>query len=271
MATTFKKLVSLMAYEAPLTERKDDYYLRAKTNPDTIGLREIANEVAQRLNKNADDIYTILNDAEKVKADAVASSYIVSTPTALIRPCASGTVVEAELSQPVDHSKVKVYATLSMGSLLRQEMENCRLEIFTQPAVVGPLLNGAVAQTRATDGSVTTRAPQAGKNIRLTGRNIKIAGTDPSVGVTFTSVETPSTKVHIPLDEITVNEPKQLIFVLPAQVTDGLWRVSVCTQYASGGHIVKEPRMYELSEPIAVGESAVDPGGEGEGGGGGMG
>ena len=82
MPTTFNKLVSLIAYDAKLTEQEGDYYLRAKTMPDTITLRNIAEEVAVRLNKNADEVYTILNDAERVKCDAVSSSYIVSTPTA---------------------------------------------------------------------------------------------------------------------------------------------------------------------------------------------
>lgn len=256
MPTTFNKLISLIAYDAKLTEQEGDYYLRAKTMPDTITLRNIAEEVAVRLNKNADEVYTILNDAEQVKCDAVSSSYIVSTPTALIRPGASGTVMETELSQAVDRNKIKVYATLSMGSSLREAMQECRLEIFTQPAVVGPLLNGAVAQTRADDGTLATKAPEPGKNIRLTGRNIKIAGTDPSVGVTFTSVEEPSTTVFVPLADITVNEPKQLIFVLPTEVTDGLWRVKVTTQYTSGGHEVKEPRSYELPTTLAVGTAA---------------
>ena len=168
MAKTFTKLVSLVAYDATLTERTDDFYLRAKTMPDTVSLRDIAAEVATRLNRNEDEIFAVLNDAERVKADAVASSYIVSTPTALMRPCAGGTVLKSDLSQAIDRKKVKVYATLSMGPLLRTEMEGCRVELFTQPAVVGPLLNGAVAQTRAADGTVSTRAPQAGKNIRLT-------------------------------------------------------------------------------------------------------
>ena len=56
----------------------------------------------------------------------------------------------------MDHDKVKVYATVSQGSLLRETMNACRLEIFTQPAVVGPLLNGAVAETRAADGVTKT-------------------------------------------------------------------------------------------------------------------
>ena len=268
MPTTFNKLISLIAYDAKLTEQEGDYYLRAKTMPDTISLRGIAEEVAVRLNKNADEVYTILNDAEQVKCDAVSSSYIVSTPTALIRPGASGTVMETELSQAVDRNKIKVYATLSMGSSLREAMQECRLEIFTQPAVVGPLLNGAVAQTRADDGTLATKAPEPGKNIRLTGRNIKIAGTDPSVGVTFTSVEEPDTQVFVPLADITVNEPKPLIFVRPAEVTDGLWRVKVTAQYSSSKHIVETPRTYELPTPITVGSAAENPGsGEEEEGG----
>lgn len=267
--TTFTKLISLVAYDATLTERPDDFYLRAKTMPDTIDLHAVARETALRLGgKNEDEVYTLLNAAESVKCDALSSGYIVSTPTALMQPCASGTVLKADLSKAPDRTKVKVYATLSMGPALRQSMEACQLEIFAQPAVVGPLLNGAVAATRTTADGATTRVPLPGKNITLTGRNLKLAGTDPAVGVTFTSVETPSKKVFVPAEDVTINEPKRLIFVLPATVTDGLWRVSISTQYGSGRTTVKNLRTYELDEPIAVGTAAEEGGGSGSGGGG---
>ncbi len=267
--TTFTKLISLVAYDATLTERPDDFYLRAKTMPDTIDLHAVARETALRLGgKNEDEVYTLLNAAESVKCDALSSGYIVATPTALMQPCASGTVLKADLSKAPDRTKVKVYATLSMGPALRQSMEACQLEIFTQPAVVGPLLNGAVAATRTTADGATTRVPLPGKNITLTGRNLKLAGTDPAVGVTFTSVETPSKKVFVPAEDVTINEPKRLIFVLPATVTDGLWRVSISTQYGSGRTTVKNLRTYELDEPIAVGTAAEEGGGSGSGGGG---
>ena len=257
-----------MAYDATLTERKDDYYLRAKTNG-SLDLRAIAREYATQNNLNEDQVYAILNGAEQVKANAVASGYIVNTPTALYQPAATGTVLKADLSKPVDHDKVKVYATVSQGSLLRETMNACRLEIFTQPAVVGPLLNGAVAETRAADGVTKTEtAPTPGKNLTLTGRNIKVVGTDPSVGVTFTSVESPQTTVKVGPADITVNEPSRLIFVLPEEVTDGLWTVSVTTQAGSGSnrHQVKEPRTYVLDTPLAVGTAYVPPT-EGEGSG----
>lgn len=267
--TTFTKLISLVAYDATLTERPDDFYLRAKTMPDTIDLHAVARETALRLGgKNEDEVYTLLNAAESVKCDALSSGYIVATPTALMQPCASGTVLKADLSKAPDRTKMKVYATLSMGPALRQSMEACQLEIFTQPAVVGPLLNGAVAATRTTADGATTRVPLPGKNITLTGRNLKLAGTDPAVGVTFTSVETPSKKVFVPAEDVTINEPKRLIFVLPATVTDGLWRVSISTQYGSGRTTVKNLRTYELDEPIAVGTAAEEGGGSGSGGGG---
>ena len=267
--TTFTKLISLVAYDATLTERPDDFYLRAKTMPDTIDLHAVARETALRLGgKNEDEVYTLLNAAESVKCDALSSGYIVATPTALMQPCASGTVLKADLSKAPDRTKVKVYASLSMGPALRQSMEACQLEIFTQPAVVGPLLNGAVAATRTTADGATTRVPLPGKNITLTGRNLKLAGTDPAVGVTFTSVETPSKSVFVPAEDVTINEPKRLIFVLPATVTDGLWRVSISTQYGSGRTTVKNLRTYELDEPIAVGTAAEEGGGSGSGGGG---
>ena len=260
--TTFTKLISLVAYDATLTERPDDFYLRAKTMPDTIDLHAVARETALRLGgKNEDEVYTLLNAAESVKCDALSSGYIVATPTALMQPCASGTVLKADLSKAPDRTKVKVYATLSMGPALRQSMEACQVEIFTQPAVVGPLLNGAVAATRTTADGATTRVP-------LPGRNLKLAGTDPAVGVTFTSVETPSKKVFVPAEDVTINEPKRLIFVLPATVTDGLWRVSISTQYGSGRTTVKNLRTYELDEPIAVGTATEEGGGSGSGGGG---
>ena len=82
MSTTFPNLISLMAYDATLTERKDDFYLRAKT-VGSLSLQDIAREYAAQNNRNADEVYAILNGVEQIKAEAIASGYIVNTPTPL--------------------------------------------------------------------------------------------------------------------------------------------------------------------------------------------
>ena len=53
MSSTYKKLISLMAYDAALTERTDDYYLRAKT-VGSLSLQDLAREYAAQTNRNAD-------------------------------------------------------------------------------------------------------------------------------------------------------------------------------------------------------------------------
>ena len=83
--TTFDKLISLMAYDAPLTERTDDFYLRAKTTG-SLTLQDLAREYAARSNRDADEVYAILNGVEQVKAGArpglvTDKAYTLNLPT----------------------------------------------------------------------------------------------------------------------------------------------------------------------------------------------
>lgn len=189
--TTFTKTISLMAYENNLTpDIGDDYTLRVKTQSASLDVAAIAREVALQQGKyQEDEITLLLNKTCEVIADAVASGYVVNLPVALIQPTASGVVLKSELSQAPDRDKIKVSASFTPGKLLREALASARLELFNQPAPVGPLLNGAVS-TRAAQPGVTTRVPlEAGDMCVLTGRNLKLAGTDPSVGILLTSVE----------------------------------------------------------------------------------
>lgn len=267
---TFDKLISLMAYTNNLTQQEGDYYLRVKTMPRSVDLKAIAREVAARLGgKNEDEIFTILNAAEAVKCDAVSSGFIVNTPFCLAQPGAGGNVLKTDLSKAVDRNRVKVYANISMGSDLRKALESCQVEIFTQPAPVGPIVNGASSGQFEADG--TTRAPiAAGGALNVEGDKLKLAGDSPEVGVTLTSVSDPDTSYFIPRNAMLINEPKRLMFLLPAEVNEGSWFITVCTQYSTSGRVVKDPRSYTMDVPFTIGEAST-PTEPDEGGGGSMG
>lgn len=269
--STFTKTLSLMAYENNLTaDIADDYILRVKTQAKSLDVAALAREVAQQQGKyQEDEIMLILNKACEVVADAVASGYIVNLPVALIQPTASGVVMKSELSQAPNRDKVKVNASFTSGKLLREALAGARLELFTQPAPVGPLLNGAVSTRSVTDADgVATRAPlEAGDMCVLTGRNLKLAGTDPSVGILLTSVDSPSTTHFISPDRVSPNEPKRLQFVLPADIAEGAWTVKVTTQYSNGARLVATPRSYVMDTPLVIGEGSGGGGNEGGGGG----
>lgn len=268
--TTFTKTISLMAYENNLTpDIADDYTLRVKTQSASLDVSAVAREVALQQGKyQEDEITLLLNKTCEVIADAVASGYVVNLPVALIQPTASGVVLKSELSQAPDRDKIKVSASFTPGKLLREALASARLELFSQPAPVGPLLNGAVS-TRAAQPGVTTRVPlEAGDMCVLTGRNLKLAGTDPSVGILLTSVEDASKTFFITPYRVNPNEPRRLQFVLPAAMTEGAWTVQVTTQYSSGGRLVTTPRTTVMDAPLIIGEVSEDGGGSGSGEGG---
>lgn len=263
--STFTKTLSLMAYENNLTKDiPDDYTLRVKTQAKSLDVAAIAREVARQQGKyQEDEIALILNKTCEIVADAVASGYIVNLPVALIQPTASGVVMKSELSQAPNREKIKVNASFSAGKLLREAMAEARLELFTQPAPVGPMLNGAVSTRSVTDADgVITRTPlEAGDMCVLTGRNLKLAGDDPSVGILLTSVDSPSTTFFIKPDRVSPNEPKRLQFVLPIDMTEGAWEVKVTTQYSPSNKPVATPRSYVMDTPLIIGENGGDGGG----------
>ena len=258
-SSTFTKTLSLMAYENSLTpETPDDYILRVKTQPRSLDVSDIAREVARRLGKyQEDEIGLITNNVCEVVADAVASGYMVNLPLCHIQPTVSGVVMKNELSLAPDHKKVKVGTTFSAGAQMREAIKNAKLELFVQPAPVGPLLNGGInTRTVVDDKGAATRAPlMAGDMCVLTGSKIKLAGTDPSVGILLTSVDTPSKTYFISPDYVYPNEPKRLQFVLPADMAEGDWMVKVTTQYGSGHTLVAKPRSCVLDTPITIGET----------------
>lgn len=270
MAVEFTQTLDLAALDNPLTEQTNDYYLQVNLKPDTVKPADVARIVAQRLGLNLDQklVETILGCADQVKADAIASGYVVSTPLAVLKASASGKVLNTELMNAPDRNKVKLSTAFAQGPLLRTALDTCHLNLFAQPAPVGPRLGGSEAATRNADG--TTRAVSTGTLVYLRGKGIKLAGSHESVGILLTSMADSSKTVFIAPADVPINEPKRLGFVLPATVTDGSWKVRVTTQYSSSAYTLKEPRFYDMPDPMLVGAAPETPGGGSGSGSGGL-
>ena len=63
-------------------------------------------------------------------------------------------------------------------------------------------------------------------------------------------------------DQITINNPSSLTLLLPADLAEGEYTLTVTTQYGSAGHILKTPRS--VSTQIWVGGKPADGGGDSE-------
>lgn len=149
--------------------------------------------------------------------------------------------------------KNSIYVSLTQGKALREAIADTTVQILGDRQAAMYINGTEDASTRATDLSAT-----AGRNFTVIGKNIKKAGTDPAVGITLTSSEGVVTKLAD--DMLVVNEPSKLILLLPANLADGEYTLTVTTQYTGSGKTpLKAPRT--ASQTIYIGKAPAGGGG----------
>ena len=87
-----------------------------------------------------------------------------------------------------------------------------------------------------------------------------VVGDNESVGVMLTNAAKAITKLTD--DLITINHFSSLTLLLPADLAEGEYTLTVTTQYSSFGYVLKEPRT--ISTQIWVGGKPADGGGDSE-------
>lgn len=153
-----------------------------------------------------------------------------------------------------------IQVNFTQGKALREAIADTAVEIIGEKGSSIYINSGLNVATRAPGYTAT-----AGRNFTLTGKNIRVVGTDPAVGITLTSASNTVTKIAE--DMIAVNEPSKVMILIPAGLADGVYTLTLTTQYASGGKLLSMPRS--VSQSITIGE-APSGGGSGEGGDGGL-
>ena len=134
---------------------------------------------------------------------------------------------------------------------MREAIAQTSVNILGEKRDAMYIIGGEDAATRATDGMAT-----AGRNYTLNGRLIKVVGEHESVGITLTDASGKVSK--LPNDMLVVNNPSQLIILLPSDLTDGHYTLTVTTQYSGTNTLLKTPRS--TSKVITIGQSGGSEG-----------
>lgn len=146
--------------------------------------------------------------------------------------------------------KNSVYVALTQGQELRQGIAETAVSILGEKANVMYILETEDRKTKLKDGSAT-----AGKNLFVRGAMLKVVGDDPSVGVTLTNNKGEVTRIDD--DDITINRPSELTLLLPTNLADGEYTLTVTTQFSKGRAPVKTPRSVSTTIYIG-GKPAID-------------
>ena len=150
--------------------------------------------------------------------------------------------------------------TIAQGVDWREAIRNTTVNVLGEKAEVMYISGTTDIATRATDRTATPGYP-----FTVEGNYLKLVGDDPAVGITIISEEGTETRVDSGM--VAVNEPKKLVFVLPAGLAEGTYTLRIATQYngSNTGTLRKTPRVVE--SPLYIGVAPTTPGDSDEDGG----
>lgn len=162
------------------------------------------------------------------------SGYSVNAGLYYASPSFRG-VIEDSVWNPQKNS---IEVNFNMGADLRRAVKDTTVNIVGEKGAAIYIGGVADAATRAQDATAT-----AGRAFTLVGRNLRVAGTDGDVGITLTSES--GTVTRITDDLFVLNDSLKVIFIIPAGLAEGTYRLRLATQYGRGNRLLKSVRSVE--------------------------
>lgn len=178
---------------------------------------------------------------DRVVARLLMNGYQVNTGLFYAVPRFTG-VVEGGKWTP---GKNGIYVSFTQDKVLREEIAKTEVEVLTEKPNVMYVIETEDRSTGLKDGSMTP-----GRNFAIRGAYLRVEGDDPSVGIIFTHSET-KVETRLTSDLFGINNPSELMFIVPQDLTEGTYELTIRTTYTRGGVPLKQPRS--LSIPVFIG------------------
>ncbi|MDR1221051.1 MAG: DUF4469 domain-containing protein [Treponema sp.] len=187
------------------------------------------------------DVISVIEAEKQVISKIIVGGGAVNTELFNAFPSISGVFDSPDA--PFDPAKHKVHIKLQPGVALRAAVADVKTKR------VAAVVTGAVitAVTDLKTGAINaTLTP--GHDMKVSGVKVRIAGTDPDVGLYF--VPSAGDVVKVDLSDVVVNNPSELIALIPA-LPAGTYRVRIVTQYSSG-KFLKVPHICLFDKELTV-------------------
>ncbi|MBC5646661.1 DUF4469 domain-containing protein [Parabacteroides segnis] len=239
-------------YDNALTEKEGDCVARPRING-TLHNNDIARRIVEkRTEYRQETIENILTMADEEKSLAIASGMSVVDGVGQYLPQIKG--VFDKPTDPFDRMKHLLTVGYTIGKTLRKLLLET-VVVTNGAATVGPVIGGFSDSLTGKEDSTFT----PGMPIVVGGSNIKISGPNSANGFYFIPAAEGSTPVKATV--IVHNNPSQLTVMVPADLAEGDYYISVTTQYGRSA-LVKEPRSYKY--PILLSTAGNEGGGGGD-------
>ena len=141
-----------------------------------------------------------------------------------------------------DPEKNKIYISFNQDKVMREEIAQTVVSILGTKSDVMYIIEVEDRKSGLKDGTLTP-----GRNFFVRGANLKVTGTDEAIGVSLRNT-TSDAVIKLDADMITTNKPSELTLLIPADLPEGDYELTVTTQFAGGNNTLKVPRS--VSHPV---------------------
>lgn len=213
-----------------------------------VGLEQVYNEMLEEdTGLRKETLVHVVSLYERIIARFLMNGYNVNTGLFYAVPRFTG-IIEGGRWNPEKNS---IYVSFIQDKVLREEIAKTQVVIQGEKNDVMYVLETEDRKTKLKDGSMTP-----GRNFVVRGSHIKVVGDDASVGVTFRNKEN-DTITKLTEDMFATNNPSELIFLVPTELADGEYELTITTQYTKNtGLLLKTPRS--ISIPVHIGSGDDD-------------
>lgn len=137
--------------------------------------------------------------------------------------------------------KNSIYVAFNQDKVIREEIAKTNVSILGEKGDVMYIVEVEDRKTGLKDGTLSP-----GRNFFVRGANLKVTGPDTAVGVSLHK-KADNTVIKLDEDMITTNKPSELTLLIPADLAEGDYELTVTTQFAGGNNILKSPRSVSFN------------------------
>ncbi|WP_251619900.1 DNA-binding domain-containing protein [Odoribacter lunatus] len=234
-----------------VTEDPNDFYFQVKSSK-MFTTEDVAKALqAEGTEFKLETLVDILNRGDRIIRNALLAGTSVGTGVFYAYPSVSGTWYGKD--DTFDDTKHKVGVNFQLSASLREGLKAVGVEVLGL-AETGPAVSTVTDHwTGEVNGVIT---PQ--EDLIVKGRCLRVDGDKEGVGIRFVRVDD-GTETPVEIRRLTVNNPSQLQFRIPALQPGDYW-LEVTTQYSQGSVLTKEPRTVRFRKVlnVAVPEAAQE-------------
>ena len=146
-----------------------------------------------------------------------------------------------------------IYVSFTQDKVLREEIAKTEIVIEGEKADVMYISGVEDRSNNMIDGSMTP-----GRNFAVFGAYLRVVGDNEAVGITFRNTADDKV-VKLGNDMFSTNDPGKVIFIVPADLPDGEYELTITTQYMKGKNALrKSPRSVSTSVFVGKGGGEED-------------